>query len=212
MQNCFADQLLREFSDNLASSAPVPGGGGASALCGALGTALGSMVANLTLGKSKYADFEPQVRELIDRAQVLRAQFLEAIDSDAHAFLPLRKAYALPKDAPDRDTILQACLADAAQAPLDVMRLCAQGLELHQALLGKTTLLAVSDIGTGSALLWGAMQGAAMNVMVNANLMTDRQVAALLRDEVLALLDQYGKLAAQLYHTILEGFSCVPNC
>ena len=84
---------VNSFTEQLASKAPVPGGGGASALVGAIGVALGDMVGELTVGKKKYAAVEEDVKALMVRAQELRVKLLECIEKDAVAFEPLSKAY-----------------------------------------------------------------------------------------------------------------------
>ena len=110
----FADKSIRQFSEELASSAPVPGGGGASAALGAIGIALGDMVGELTVGKKKYADVEEEIRGLMDRAQKLRVRFLELIDADAEAFAPLAAAYRIPKGTEGREEIMEQALHGAA--------------------------------------------------------------------------------------------------
>ena len=96
------EKNIDKFLAELASSAPTPGGGGAAALCGALGIALGNMVGSLTLGKKKYADVQEDITALNSRAEALRADFAALIDADAEAFAPLSRAYSIPKDAPAR--------------------------------------------------------------------------------------------------------------
>ena len=83
------EKNVDRFLERLASSAPTPGGGGAAALCGALGIALGNMVGSLTLGKKKYADVQEDITALNSRAEALRADFVALIDADAEAFAPL---------------------------------------------------------------------------------------------------------------------------
>ena len=102
----FKDRSIEEFTDLLASRASVPGGGGASALCGALGIALGSMVGEFTLGKKKYADYEEDIKALMERAEILRKEAVALVDKDAEAFEPLAKAYAIPKEEPDRKSVV----------------------------------------------------------------------------------------------------------
>ncbi|MDR2664773.1 MAG: cyclodeaminase/cyclohydrolase family protein, partial [Oscillospiraceae bacterium] len=91
-----------EFANALASSSPTPGGGGAAALAGALGVALGSMVGSLTLGKKKYADVQGDIERIMESAAALRGELLALIDGDAAAFEPLSRAYGIPKDDPSR--------------------------------------------------------------------------------------------------------------
>ena len=112
---------MKEFLDSLASKEPVPGGGGASALVGAVGCALAGMVANLTTGKKKYAEFQPRIDELLPWLELKREQLLLDIQKDADAFYPLSQAYSLDKAAPDRDVIMENALLTAAKAPLQIM-------------------------------------------------------------------------------------------
>ena len=102
----FAQASCTEFVTVLASNAPVPGGGGASALVGAIGTALGNMGGSLTVGKKKYADVEEEIIALKAKCDQLQKDLLEQIAQDAIGFEPLSKAYGIPKDNPDRDKIL----------------------------------------------------------------------------------------------------------
>ena len=110
---------VKSFTEQLASKAPVPGGGGASALVGAIGVALGDMVGELTVGKKKYADVEEDVKALMVKAQELRVKLLECIDKDAVAFEPLSRAYGIPKDDPTRDEVMEKCLRDASAVAKD---------------------------------------------------------------------------------------------
>ena len=114
---------VNDFTAALASSASVPGGGSASALAGALAAALGGMVGELTVGKEKYAAVEPILRELLDEAETLRGRLLDCVEKDAAALAPLAKAYAIPKDDPQRAETLEACLAAAAAPPMEVLEL-----------------------------------------------------------------------------------------
>ena len=110
----FVEKSVREFVNETASSAPVPGGGGVSALVGALGIALGDMVGELTTGKKKYADVEEDIKRLMKEAQSLKEEFLKLVDADAEAFAPLARAYGMPKDEPGRDEIMEDALRTAA--------------------------------------------------------------------------------------------------
>ena len=98
---------VNDFTASLASKASVPGGGSASALAGSLAAALGGMVGELTVGKEKYAAVEPILRELLDEAETLRGRLLDCVEKDAAALAPLAKAYAIPKDDPQRAETLE---------------------------------------------------------------------------------------------------------
>ena len=122
------DQSVTEFTELLASKAAVPGGGGASALVGAIGIALGDMVGELTVGKKKYADVEEDVKALMVKAQELRVKLLDCIQKDAVAFEPLSKAYGIPKDDPTRGEVMEKCLRDAAGVPFEILCLCCEAI------------------------------------------------------------------------------------
>ena len=119
------DGSCAEFTDKLASKVAVPGGGGAAALVGALGTALASMVVNLTLGKKKYAEFEEVNKEIMAKALKIQEELLEMVDKDAENFLPLSKAYGLPKETEEekkyKEETLEKCLIVACGVPVDMM-------------------------------------------------------------------------------------------
>ena len=195
-----------EFTEVLSSKAPVPGGGGASALVGAIGVALGSMVGALTVGKKKYAAVEEDVKALMVKAEELRLALLECINKDAAAFEPLSKAYGIPKDDPTRDTVMEKCLHDAASAPMEILELCCKAIELQVGFAEMGSVLAVSDAGTGAAILKGAMLGAAINVKVNTRAMKEREYAEGINRRVDELTGKYGALADEVFNKVYGRF------
>ena len=197
-----AQQSCGAFLDALASKAPVPGGGGASALVGALGTALCTMVGNYTVGKKKYADVEEDVKGLMAKAEEIRARLLALVDADAAAFEPLSKAYAIPKDDPNREEVMEKCLRDAAATPMEILRLSCQAIDLHREMLDKGSVIMLSDVGTGVIFCQSALYGAALNVKVNTRSMTDRAFAQAMDKDADALVDQYGTIARQVYNVV----------
>ena len=194
------------FLDALASKSPTPGGGGASALAAALGAALATMVGHYTVGKKKYAAVEGDVKALMERAEDLRAKLLALVDADAAAFEPLSRAYAIPKDDPDRQEIMEKCLRDAAAVPMEIARLACEAIELHREMGEKGSVMVLSDVGTGVAFCRSALYGAALNVKVNTKSMTDRACADAMNGSVDALLAEYGKLAEQVYERVYSRF------
>lgn len=201
-----AEQTCQGFLDALASKAPVPGGGGASALVGALGAALCTMVGNYTVGKKKYAEVEEDVKGLMARAEDIRARLLALVDADAEAFEPLSKAYAIPKDDPNREAVMENCLQDAAATPMAILRLSCEAIDLHREMLDKGSVIMLSDVGTGVIFCQSALYGAALNVRVNTKSMTDRTFAQAMDEEVDALVKQYGAIARQVYDAVLGRF------
>ena len=195
-----------EFTELLASPAPVPGGGGASALVGAVGIALGDMVGELTVGKKKYADVEEEIRALMAKAQDLRRRFLRCIEKDAQAFEPLSRAYGIPKDDPTRDEVMERCLHEAASAPLEIFDLCCEAMELQKEFAEKGSKIVISDADTGAALCCGALYGAAVNVKVNTKLMKDRAHAEAINAHIDERLDRYREMAEEIYGQVYRRF------
>ena len=194
------ERTLAQFAEQLAAKTPVPGGGGASALMGALGAALGSMVANYTVGKRKYAAVEEEVQDILARME-------ELVEEDAAAFEPLSRAYAIPKDDPSREEEMERCLRRAAGPPMELVRLSCQAIGLHQELLHKGSAMILSDVGTGVILCWGALYGGWLNLKVNTKPMSDRTCAQSLNQEADALVGEYWKIAEQVYESVMEKFS-----
>lgn len=199
-----ADQTVTVFTQELASSAPVPGGGGASALAAAIGIALGDMVGELTVGKKKYADVEEEVRQLMARAQALRERFLALIDGDAEAFAPLAKAYGIPKDDPNREEIMENALKVACGVPMDIMRACGEALDIIAEFAAKGSKLAISDAGCGAILCKAAMQAASLNVFINTKSMKDRACAQALEAEANALLAKYTVMGDEIFNLVTD--------
>lgn len=196
------EKNVDKFLAELASSAPTPGGGGAAALCGALGVALGNMVGNLTLGKKKYADVQEDIQALNAEAEALRADFVTLIDADAEAFAPLSRAYGIPKDAPGRAEVMEAALKRAAEPPLEIMRKCAEALDLIAEYAAKGSALAISDAGCAAALAIAAMKAAALNVRINTKSMADREAADKMNAEAAGLYEKYEKEAEEIYQNV----------
>jgi len=199
----FSEMTCTEFTDALASSAPVPGGGGASALTGALGAALCNMVGSLTLGKKKYADVQEEILRLKDRADDLQTRMLALIGEDAKAFEPLSRAYGLPKDTPEQQAhkaeVMEAALREASAVPLAVMRLCCEAIDLHAEMARIGSAIAISDVGVGVRFCGAALEGAALNVFINTKLMKDRVYADGLNAQADHLLARYVPLAQSVY-------------
>ena len=198
------DCTVTEFTESLASKAPVPGGGGASALVAAVGIALGDMVGEFTVGKKRYADVEEEIRELMEKAQVLRVKLLECIEKDAAAFEPLSRAYAIPKDAPERESVMEECLRAAAAPPFEILGLCGEALDLLAEFAEKGSAIVISDAACGAAFCRSAMQGAAVNVRINTKAMRDREYAEALDRKAGELLAHYLPLADGIYDKAAE--------
>ena len=196
----------REFVTVLASNEPAPGGGGAAALVGALGTALGNMVGSLTVGKKKYADVEEEIIALKAKCDALQTELLDQVPADAEGFIPLAKAYGIPKDDPNRDKIMEEATVIACQVPVHIMELCCEALDAIAIFAAKGSRLAVSDAGCGAVIVKSALQAASLNVFINTKTLKNREVAEELNAKCLGMLDKYGKLADEIFETVKAGF------
>jgi len=197
-----------EFIDELASGAPVPGGGGASAYVGALGVALGSMVSNLTTGRKKYAAYEGDIQRILAECAVLQGELAGLVDKDAEVFAVLADAYSLPRGTDEeklhKETVMESALLAASLVPLDIMKRAYEGLLLHGELARIGSRMAISDVGVGAQLLRSAVLGAAMNIFINAKSMKDRDEAENILSRTRSIMDKTIELADSIYAGITE--------
>lgn len=174
------DYTLMEFSNQLSTKSPVPGGGGTSAYVGALGIALGSMVGNLTIGKKKYMDVQDEIKELISKSEELRYKLQKLVERDAEVFYPLSQAYGLPKETEEekqkRDEVMQRCLVDASMVPLEIAENVLEAIKLHERYAQVGSRIAISDVGVGVAFCMAALRGAKLNVLINTRLMKNAEL------------------------------------
>ena len=202
----FTENSCKDFIDVLASSAPIPGGGGASALVGAIGVALGNMVGSLTVGKKRYADVEEDIIRCKIEADEITKRLLELVAKDAEVFEPLSKAYSLPKSTPEelakKEEVMAVVLKDACEVPLEIMKTCARGLDLMKEFAEKGSRIALSDAGVGATLLKSALQGASLNIYINTKSMKDRVLAQQLNDETDSLRKTYEKKADEIFENV----------
>lgn len=199
------DKTGVEFLDVLSSNAPVPGGGGASAAVGAFAAALGLMVTNLTIGKKKYADYENEMIACRERLIGVRDRLVRLVDEDAAAFEPLSRAYSLPKDDPNYDTIMEKALVDASVVPLDIMETILDGMHELSLLVEKGSRLAVSDVGVAVLFAQAALEGASLNILINAKSMKNRERAETFKDHVDYLVAEGHDLRYGIYQKTLEA-------
>lgn len=200
----FQDKNLVGFTTELASKAAVPGGGGASALVGAVGVSLGNMVGALTVGKRKYADVEEDIKVLMEQAEGLRVKLLDLIEADAACFAPLAKAYGIPKEDPNRDAIMEDALKTACSVPMDIVRTVCEAISLMEDFAKKGSALAVSDAGCGAVCCKAALQGASLNVFINTKSMKDRETAEALEKEAQDLLDKFCPIADEIFDIVFQ--------
>ena len=196
---------MNKFLDELSSSAPVPGGGGASALIGAIGCALCSMVANLTTGKKKYVQYQERIDELLPFLENMRGALMEDIKLDADAFYPLSQAYSIPKDAPDRDKIMEEALLTASNAPMKIIEDVSKLVPVLEELEVIGSRLAISDVAVAAAACSAALKGAVMNIYINTKSMKNREVAEAMNQKAKELVGDGTARCDAVYKKISVG-------
>ena len=203
----FSTVPCNEFVEVLASKAPVPGGGGASALVGAIGTALGNMVGSLTVGKKKYADVEEEMYALKAKCDTLQKELLALVEKDAEVFETLSKAYGMPRtneeEKAEKARVMEIVLKDACSVPMEIMEKCCEAIELIQEFAAKGSTLAISDAGVGAAFCKAALEGASLNVYINTKSMKNREYAEELNAKADAMLAKYPKMAEEIFESVL---------
>ena len=196
------------FLEVLASKAPVPGGGGAAALGGAIGMALSNMVGNLTVGKKKYADVEEEVKELLAEGYRIMEELKALMDKDAEVFEPLSKAYSLPKDTPEQAAhkakVMEECSINACSVPLEIMRKAYAGIKIHARMGQIGSRLAISDVGCGVAFLKAALVCGHLNVLINLGAIRDQQFLEATTKEMTQLLEDGSRLADETLALVID--------
>ena len=196
------------FLEAVAESTPVPGGGSVSGLAGALAGALTVMVCNLTLGREKYAAVEEEMEEVRRQAERLQAELTDRIEADSAAFERVMAAYRLPRgsaeEAEGRKAAIQEALRGAAEVPLAVADKAVRVLELARVVAARGNVNTVSDAGVGGYMAWAAVQGAALNVKINAHSFKDKSLAQEFLARIAALQERGAALAEEIEGIIVS--------
>ena len=166
-----AELTVRDLTARLASRAPVPGGGSASALSGAFGAALVEMVCELTVGRPEYEEVDPVARQIGAAAGELRASLLTAAEDDAEAYLTVVAARRMPRDSDEERAARKGAIGEASvgatEVPLRIARLAAEVLDLAAGIAPIGNRNAASDAGVAALLAATAVRGASLNVTIN---------------------------------------------
>lgn len=199
------DNTLEGYLDAVASTAPVPGGGGVAALAGSLACALGCMVAGLSQGKPKLAEYEESYQTALDTCQKLRVRMLDLSNADADGFVPVTAALKLPRSTPAevqaRSLALDKALMGACDAPFDVLQCALDSLEALEVLARHGSKIAVVDVGVASSLARTAADGAALTVHANAGMLSDKEKAAELGENADTLMGLIEVRSREVYIT-----------
>ena len=201
------EKKISEYLEVLSSKAPVPGGGGASALAGALGNALGQMVVNLTVGKKKYAEVEEEMQKYLTDLKNMQQEFLHFSDRDAEVFAPLAECYRLPSATPEekehKDAVMEEKLLDASMVPVEIMEKSLELLEILDVLADKGSRMAVSDLGVAVQFTRTALLGAVMNVYINTKSMKNREKAEEINQKAKRMIKIGTSQADEIYEKVL---------
>ena len=202
-----AEAQIKDYLELLSSKAPVPGGGGASALAGALGDSLGQMVVHLTLGKKRYAQAEQDMLNYERELKRLQQEFLMLADKDAEVFVPLAECYRLPSSTEEekayKEKVMEERLVQASYVPLEIMEKAAEMLGILKELAEKGSVMAVSDVGVAVQFIRTALTGAVMNVYINTKSMKQRDEAEKINQKAEKLLEEGMKRADLVYEKVL---------
>ncbi len=200
----YIDNPLRHFMDKLASKSPEPGGGSVAALTGALGAALVSMVANLTLGKEKYKDVQPQIEALLKESEMLRTEMQDLIQKDTEAYGALTEVYKMPKNTDAekaaRTVKMQESLKEACQVPFEIGLKSLEVAKLAKRAADIGNVGAVSDAGVAVLLARACAQSAALNVKINVNSIKDQTF----NESTWARTQDVMKRVAEFEKTVME--------
>lgn len=197
-----ADMQVESYLKLVASDAPAPGGGSASALCGAQGIGLVAMVARLTLGKKKFTEFHEICGRVAKEAEAVCDKLTGQIDTDTEAYGRIADAFRLPKDTEQQKTVRRQAISDATlyatEVPLETMCLGLQGLECAQKLIGNYNVNCASDVGCGVYGMISCVKGAWLNVLINVDGISDEGKAGELREKGAAIMERAEEIAEAL--------------
>ncbi len=202
------DKPITNFLDELASSAPAPGGGSVASLAGALGAALVSMVCNLTLGKKGYEEVQGDIQELLARSEALRQELTDLLEADVAAYTAYSQAAKMPRDTEEqkaaRNQAMQAALKNATLVPLRVAEAAVRVMELCMPTAEKGNKWAVSDAGVAVLMAEAALRSAALNVFINLGSIKDEAFVAEKRAHLDSLLAGKGARRDQIYDYVVS--------
>ncbi len=202
------EKSVATFLDELASSAPAPGGGSVAALSGALGAALVSMVCNLTVGKKKYADVEEEIKNILAQSEALRRELVNLLEEDIQVYTKVSQAYKMPRGTEEekraRAEAIQAALKEATDVPMRVAEACVKVLDLCSPVAEKGNVRAVSDAGIGALMAEAGLRSAALNVLINLGAIKDEAFVAENRAKLEGLLAGKSELKEEIYDLVVS--------
>jgi glutamate formiminotransferase/formiminotetrahydrofolate cyclodeaminase len=211
MDGELVNKLTYDFVDEVSRDTPAPGGGSVSALAGALGAALGGMVANLSIGKGDFDGRYQELCALADRAQEIKDALVRGVDADTQAFDAVIAGLRMPKDTPEereiRDRAIQEGYREATLVPLTTVEQCRDALKICLEMVRMAPEEMMSDVGTGALVARAGLIGAAYNVRINLKSIDDEAFGARMREELQGLVEEGEGLAREVESFMEEGLA-----
>ena len=202
------DNTINQFLEELESKKPIPGGGSVSALLGAISTALGNMVLNLSLGKKKYEEYEEENINTLNELSKIQKKFKEIYKEDMENFELLSEAYKIKpqneEESQNRKKMIEIRTLNAIDPPLNAIDESIKVLNLLEQTIDKTTTLAISDIGIAALCTKSCLEGSLLNIIINTKMLSDEKKANKIKKEAYENVEKGVKLANKIYESVKE--------
>ena len=199
----YSEKTCRDFVSAVATPEPIPGGGSVAALVGALGAALSTMVASLTLSNKKYIAVEAEMEKNIQEIRKIQEDLIGLVQKDIDNFEPLAKLYKMKSDDLEEKKKIreakQKALYEACLVPMEIIKKCGRAIELSQEFAVKGNKVVIADSGSSAVLCKAAMQAASFNIYINTNMMKDKELAHKINGETAQRIVYYGALADSVF-------------
>ncbi len=199
---------LNEFSREVAAKKSMPGGGSVAAYSATLASSLASMVANFTIGKKKYLEYEDDIKLILEQAYDLEKECLELVDLDIEEYLPLAEAYKMTERSEEEKKIkeieIQRCLKNAAKVPLDTLKTADKIAKLHKELLVKGSRMLISDVGVGVQMLKASVLSAKLNILINIKYIDDVEFVQNYKKEMDNLVERITDICDYVYENVVD--------
>lgn len=200
----YGKETINKYLKKLASKSPVPGGGSAAALVGAVGAALLSKVANFTIGKEKYRGVEDEMKDILNCTEALRGEFMKLCSDDAKAYKKLSKIFKMPKGE-ERAKKLKDALKEAMQVPFEVCQAVYKAFELCLPLCRKGNRNLITDVGDAALMLDCAFGSALLNVEINLKSIKDDAFAHTVRENLISMREEINKIDQEIAKEVEGG-------
>jgi len=209
-EGALVNMKINEFVDEVSRDTPAPGGGSIAALAGALGSALASMVVNLSVGKGEFDSQYDELCQVAEKAQMIKDELVLAIDADTEAFNEVIAGMRMAKDTAEqvalRSGVIRAGYKSAAEVPLRTAQLCRQVLDLCQAAANIGNMAVMSDAGVGALMAYAGVQGAIHNVRINLPHTKDETFITQMQSQLGTLLSESKAICDAIQQQVESSF------